>query len=98
MPTADSFIKNYPCLTYGKKTSNYHIKEYDINPSKTNIHFVYQNNDYQITTNLTSQFNVYNYILALAIVHEYGNTDYTIVYEVVINNIKPLRDVLETLG
>ena len=32
------------------------------------------------------------------IVHEYGNTDYTIVYEVVINNIKPLRDVLETLG
>ena len=31
------------------------------------------------------------------IVHEYGNTDYTIVYEVVMNNIKPLKNVLETL-
>ena len=31
------------------------------------------------------------------IVHEYGNTDYTIVYEVAMNNINPLKDVLETL-
>ena len=31
------------------------------------------------------------------IVHEYGNTDYTIVYEVVMNNINPLKNVLETL-
>ena len=31
------------------------------------------------------------------IVHEYGNTDYTIVYEVVTNNINPLKSVLEKL-
>ena len=31
------------------------------------------------------------------IVHEYGNTDYTIVYEVVTNNLSSLKDILETL-
>ena len=31
------------------------------------------------------------------IVHEYGKTDYSIVYEVVMNDLKPLKNVLETL-
>jgi len=31
------------------------------------------------------------------IVHEYGKTDYTIVYEVVTSSLQPLKDVLETL-
>ena len=31
------------------------------------------------------------------IVHEYGRTDYTIVYEVVTNSLRPLKDVLEKL-
>ena len=31
------------------------------------------------------------------IVHEYGSTDYTIVYEVVVKNLAPLKSVLEKL-
>ena len=51
---------------------DYYIKSTNITPAKTNIEFVYNNNDYQVTTNLTSKFNVYNYITALAIVHSLG--------------------------
>ena len=31
------------------------------------------------------------------IVHEYGNTDYTIVYEVATKDLKPLKDILKTI-
>ena len=65
------FMDKYPCLTYGEKDSDYHIINYDILPNKTKLKFNVQNNDYEITTNLTSKFNVYNYLLALAIIHEY---------------------------
>ena len=62
----------YYCLTYGENKSNYQIIRYDITPSKTTLEFKYLDDNYQITTNLTSKFNVYNYLLALSIVHEYG--------------------------
>ncbi len=66
------FMDKYPCLTYGEKESDYHIVNYDITPSKTALDFIYNKETYKIVTNLTSKFNVYNYILALAIVHECG--------------------------
>lgn len=31
------------------------------------------------------------------IVHEYGRTDYTVVYEVITNNLYPLKEVLKTI-
>ena len=71
-PSSKRFIDKYPCLTYGENDSDYHITNYDINPSKTSLEFNYNNEDYHIVTNLTSKFNVYNYLLALSIVHEYG--------------------------
>ena len=71
-PSSSKFIEKYPCLTYGEKDSTYKITDYDITPSKTNLQFKYNDEDYRITTNLTSKFNVYNYLLALAVVHEYG--------------------------
>jgi UDP-N-acetylmuramoyl-L-alanyl-D-glutamate--2,6-diaminopimelate ligase len=70
--SSSKFIEKYPCLTYGEKDSTYKIMDYDITPSKTNLQFKYNDEDYRITTNLTSKFNVYNYLLALAVVHEYG--------------------------
>ena len=54
------------------KSYDYYIKSTNITPAETNIDFTYNNKDYQVTTNLTSKFNVYNYITALAIVHSLG--------------------------
>ena len=58
--------------TIGMKESNYWIKEYTFDPIKTNILLEYQSQNYTIETNLTGKFNVYNYLTALAIIHEYG--------------------------
>ena len=54
------------------KSYDYYISNTNITPAETNIDFTYNNKDYQVTTNLTSKFNVYNYITALAIVHSLG--------------------------
>ena len=70
--SSTKFLEKYSCLTYGEKANDYHITNFDITPSKTSIDFMYHNESYNIVTNLTSKFNVYNYILALAIVGEYG--------------------------
>lgn len=62
-------FKNY--LTYGYK-GDYKIISSDIYPNHTELEFSYLNKTYQVTTNLTSKFNVYNYLLALAIVNNLG--------------------------
>lgn len=51
---------------------DYYIEKTNINPARTIIDFKYANQQYQVTTNLTSKFNVYNYITSLAIVHALG--------------------------
>lgn len=67
------FVDKYSkVLSYGKNNSNYLIQNFDINPSKTTINFQYENNTYNVITNLTSEFNVYNYMLSLALIHNYG--------------------------
>lgn len=58
--------------TYGMGKNDYSILEFNIAPDKTNISFEVENTKYEVVTNLTSKFNVYNYMLALAICHEYG--------------------------
>lgn len=55
-----------------KPEYDYFIKKTNITPAETDINFVYNNKNYHVTTNLTSKFNVYNYITALAIVHSLG--------------------------
>ena len=59
-------------LGYNNKKYDYNIIKADINPAETTIKFTNSNKEYSVTTNLTSKFNVYNYITALAILHEYG--------------------------
>ena len=51
---------------------DYFIKNTNIDAAQTNIEFVFLNKTYNVTTNLTSKFNVYNYITALAIVNNLG--------------------------
>ena len=59
-------------LGYNNKKYDYNVIKADINPAETTIKFTNSNKEYSVTTNLTSKFNVYNYITALAILHEYG--------------------------
>lgn len=68
------------------KTCNYFIKKADITPVETKITFVHDDTTYNVTTNLTSKFNVYNYITSLAIVHEMGYS-----YEEIINITKDIK-------
>lgn len=58
--------------TIGINEAVYQILDFHIEPSKTNLKLKKENDIYEITTNLTSKFNIYNYITALAICHEYG--------------------------
>lgn len=68
------------------KTCNYFIKKADITPAETKITFVHDDKTYNVTTNLTSKFNVYNYITSLAIVHEMGYS-----YKEIINITKDIK-------
>lgn len=87
----DKFSKT---LSYGENNADYLIRTFDITPSKTKINFTYNNNDYEVTTNLTSEFNVYNYILSLALINNYGVSIEEIIN--VTKNIKAPKGRCET--
>ena len=57
--------------TYGLN-GDYKILNYEILPDHTNFEFSYDNHNYQVTTNLTSKFNVYNYLTCLSILNNIG--------------------------
>lgn len=82
-------------ITIGFKEKNdYYIKDTNITHSETKIKFINNDKEYNVTTNLTSKFNVYNYMTTLAIIHEMGYS-----YEEIINatkNIKATKGRCET--
>ena len=54
------------------KNFDYFIKNTNIDAAQTNIEFVFLNKTYNVTTNLTSKFNVYNYFTMFSILCELG--------------------------
>lgn len=58
--------------TIGIGNNDYSILNFNIEPNHTTIHFEYEQEQFEVRTNLTSKFNIYNYMTALAICHEYG--------------------------
>jgi UDP-N-acetylmuramoyl-L-alanyl-D-glutamate--2,6-diaminopimelate ligase len=69
---SQSFMNKYPNYkTYGLN-GDYKIVNYEILPNKTNLEFSYDNKTYNVTTNLTSKFNIYNYLTMLSILNQYG--------------------------
>ena len=62
-------FKNYKTIGMN---GNYEIKKYEIFPDHTNLEFSYNNNNYQVTTNLTSKFNIYNYLTCIGILNSIG--------------------------
>ena len=55
---------NHLYKTYGVN-GDYKIINYISHPDKTEITFSYDNITYNVTTNLTSKFNIYNYLACL---------------------------------
>ncbi len=62
-------FKNYQ--TFGLN-GDYQISHFAIKPDHTDLEFTYEDKKYQVTTNLTNKFNVYNYLTALSILHSLG--------------------------
>ena len=65
------FMNKYS-LTLGKNNTDYRIDEYQLKSGKTDISFIYKDITYHLQTNFTGIFNVYNYLMAIAIVKELG--------------------------
>ena len=63
---SECFKEKYPNnLSIGLNNADVNINEYKISPDQTTINFNYLENNYEVTTKLTSKFNVYNYLFAL---------------------------------
>lgn len=58
--------------TFGMNGAEYEISSFDIHPDHTDIEFNVFGDIYSVRTNLTSKFNVYNYMTMFSIVHELG--------------------------
>ncbi len=58
-------------LTLGEN-GDFKILNYTFNPARTTLNFAFQNKNYQITYNLTSNFNIYNYLTAVAVTYALG--------------------------
>lgn len=57
--------------TYGLN-GDYKIENYNILPDHTDLEFSYNNETYKVTTNLTSKFNIYNYLTCVSILNSLG--------------------------
>lgn len=72
-PASEKFMNIFKnTKTIGLNQEDYQIENFQITPAQTTISFEYEKEHYEVTNNLTSKFNVYNYMTALAICHEYG--------------------------
>jgi UDP-N-acetylmuramoyl-L-alanyl-D-glutamate--2,6-diaminopimelate ligase len=72
----DSYSKYFINKASNPKTlgtnGDYKINSYSFDAAMTKINFEHENKEYDTTINLTSKFNVYNFLTALALTHEYG--------------------------
>ncbi len=80
--------------TYGINSGDYNVLKYDIHPDHTEIEYKNEGKTYKATTNLTSKFNIYNYILAVAILHEIGFNEEEIIQKT--KNLKAPKGRCET--
>lgn len=66
--SAFKFKNTYTVGTNG----NYKIIDYQYNPDSTNLKFSKDNIIYEVKTNLINNFNIYNYLMCLAIINNLG--------------------------
>ena len=94
---ASRWLENYSnTKTLGTSDSNYQIISYEDILTGTNLKFKVDNKDYEVKTNLKSNFNVYNYLTALALVHNLGYSVDDIIK--ITNEIKPPKGRCELIN
>lgn len=67
-----NFFMNNKSLTLGINGFDYKIISFEEIDGQTLIEFSHQSKEYKVKTNLISKFNVYNYLMALAIINNLG--------------------------
>ncbi len=85
-------VKN--SLSIGLNEADIKITEYKIAPDHTIVNFNYFEKNYEVKTNLTSKFNVYNYLFALATLVSLGFDINEVIAKT--NNIIPPKGRCET--
>ena len=80
--------------TFGIGEADYEVESFDIHPDHTNIRFKVFDDSYSVTTNLTSKFNIYNYMTMFSIVHELGFDSNSIIN--ITNELKQPKGRCET--
>ncbi len=61
---------NYKTISFNE--GNYQVLDYQDNIDYTYLKFAYDNKEYEVNLNLKNKFNIYNYLTALACVHNLG--------------------------
>ena len=85
--------------TYGKdKENDLWIKDFKVSPSKTNITYVYKDKEYNITSPLLGDFNVYNLAAALLTVLALGFDIEEVIPRIANIDISGRLDLLPDLG
>ena len=70
--SSTKFMERYPLYkTYGLN-GDYKIINHNIHPDHTDLVFSYNDKEYKVTTNLTSKFNVYNYLTCISVLDTLG--------------------------
>jgi UDP-N-acetylmuramoyl-L-alanyl-D-glutamate--2,6-diaminopimelate ligase len=70
--SSTKFMERDPLYkTYGLN-GDYKIINHNIHPDHTDLVFSYNNKEYKVTTNLTSKFNVYNYLTCISVLNTLG--------------------------
>lgn len=70
---SQKFIERFQnTKTFGYGNCDYGVLKDDIHPDHTDIDFMVYGKQYHVRTNLTSKFNVYNYLTTFSILHELG--------------------------
>lgn len=59
-------------ITFGIGEADFEVNAFDIHPDHTNINFKVYDDQYTVKTNLTSKFNIYNYMTMFSIIHTLG--------------------------
>ncbi len=61
---------NYKTISF--QNGDYKVIDYQDNTDQTWVKFTYANQNYEVNINLKNKFNIYNYLTALACVHNLG--------------------------
>lgn len=65
-------LDNNTNITYGINSSNYQIKDYQVNESGSEFNIFYNNKNNQFKTNLIGKYNIYNTLISIIILNEIG--------------------------